>query len=115
MAISSTLVGKLGGVETINSRFWFSNTNRELASLNKTWNVSQGDWLLAWNGIGNNYDSGRNSILVNGTARVTDLGFTAGEPLGGYFIVTNTTKISLTGTGLGRFQVDPDVILVKLA
>lgn len=115
MAISSTLVGKLGGVETINSAFWFSSTNRDLASLNKTWNVSRGDWLLAWNGVGNNFNSNNNSILVNGTARVTNLNFSAGIPLGGYFIVTNTNKISLTGTGLGRFEVDPDVILVKLA
>lgn len=127
MAISSQLVGRLGGApEVIESRGWFSNGNRQLRYLDKTWAVARGRYLVAVNGsiapVYTGTTVARDSaVIVNGVT-VWTWNNTGSVPsttdarptIGGYAIVDDVTSIVMTGVGQVPLAADPYVVIVKL-
>lgn len=115
MAISSELIGSLGGGgQVTESRFWFSNANRSFSDLDKSWSVPRGNYLFAWQGeLQTFYASGTNQLLVNGQAFFESVPNGQGS-VGGYVILYNVATIALTGTGTKRFVADPYAAFVKV-
>lgn len=115
MAISSELIGSLGGGgEVTQSRFWFSSADRYLSELNQTWNVPRGNYLFAWQGtLQSLYATGTNPIFINGQT-IIEIPANAQGIIGGYTILYNVAKISLTGDGRKRFVEDPYAVFVKV-
>lgn len=115
MAISSELIGSLGGGgEVTQSRFWFRNANRSLSDLDKSWSVPRGNYLFAWQGeLQSFYASGTNQLLVNGQSFFETVPNALG-PVGGYVILYNVATIALTGAGNKRFVEDPYAVFAKV-
>lgn len=117
MAISSELIGTLGGGgELTQSYFWFNGSNREFSQLDKSWNVPRGNYLLAWQGVLNNiFASGSQQIFVNGVSiyELRNPGITTAA-IGGFVLLEDVDTITLTGEGAKRFAEDPEVAFAKV-
>lgn len=115
MAISSELIGSLGGGgEVTQGRFWFASSNRSFSELEKSWNVPRGNYLFAWQGsLSNYFFSGTNQLLVNGQAFYETVP-NGQASVGGFVVLYNVATIALTGVGGKRFVEDPYAAFVRV-
>lgn len=114
MAISSELIGSLGGNSVTHSRFWFSDGNREAQTLDKSWSVPRGSYLFAWQGSLDSVYNTDSRILINGHT-LMELDPRGRGLTGGYILLGDVTSIALTGEGRKRFETeDPHVAFVKV-